>query len=579
MFFEREAEVSVSYYDEYAADIGQRYESLSSEKVHQVWLEHLPPKGAAILDVGAGSGRDAAWLAALGYEVVAVEPSAGMRAFAQEHHAEASIRWLDDRLPGLERTYALEMHFDVILCSAVWMHVAPSERERAFRKLAQLLKPKGLLIFTLRQGPPPAQPMFAVSSEELVRFSHRFALESVRCSRSEDRWQRDGVFWETLIFRLADDGTGSLPLLRHIILHDMKTATYKIALLRTLLRIAEGAMGAVIRRDESQLVLPLGLVALYWLRLYKPLLHGASPMPQISGERRLGFVGDAFDALRDLSAFDLRVGAKFSPPFSIALYESLRLAIQTIQKGPVTYTTYPASLHHQAEKPVFSCQLSGHPPKPRDTFCLDLLTLGRFGTFALPRVLWDAFALHGCWIEPALLQGWIQQMQSYDQRLGISRDLSEYYGALQWLDPKRDTQEVRASVERLLEQGRAVYCVWSGKRLSEVKGFAVDHCFPFAYWPNNDLWNLFPTRAEINQKKSDRLPSASLLASSQERILGWWEISYTQQTEKERFFEEAQIALPLLFQKDAAFPVVFEALQLQRLRLRQHQQLAEWEGP
>lgn len=31
------------------------------------------------LDVGAGSGRDAAWLASWGYEVVAAEPAAGMR--------------------------------------------------------------------------------------------------------------------------------------------------------------------------------------------------------------------------------------------------------------------------------------------------------------------------------------------------------------------------------------------------------------------------------------------------------------------------------------------------------------------
>ena len=57
-----------------------------------------------MLDVGAGTGRDAAWLARLGHEVVAVEPSAAMRAEAERRHPAARIRWIDDRLPGLAPT-------------------------------------------------------------------------------------------------------------------------------------------------------------------------------------------------------------------------------------------------------------------------------------------------------------------------------------------------------------------------------------------------------------------------------------------------------------------------------------------
>jgi hypothetical protein len=41
------------------------------------WLEDLLPAAAAlVLDVGDGTGRDAIWLAGLGHDVVAVEPSA-----------------------------------------------------------------------------------------------------------------------------------------------------------------------------------------------------------------------------------------------------------------------------------------------------------------------------------------------------------------------------------------------------------------------------------------------------------------------------------------------------------------------
>ena len=40
-----------------------------------------------------------------------------------------------------------------------------------------------------------------------------------------------------------DDGTGALPLLRHIVFNDQKSSTYKLALLRTLVRIADSAGG------------------------------------------------------------------------------------------------------------------------------------------------------------------------------------------------------------------------------------------------------------------------------------------------------------------------------------------------
>lgn len=48
------------------------------------------------------------------------------------------------------------MAFDLILLSAVWMHVPPSSRDRAFRKLITLLKLGGLL--AMRSHPRTAPP-------------------------------------------------------------------------------------------------------------------------------------------------------------------------------------------------------------------------------------------------------------------------------------------------------------------------------------------------------------------------------------------------------------------------------------
>ena len=95
-----------------------------------------------------------------------------------------------------------------------------------------------------------------------------------------------GCSW---LVRLPDDGTGALPLFRHVILNDDKSSTYKLALLRSLSRIADGAAGYARTRGDDQVAVPLGLVALYWIRLFKPLLDAGLPQsPRNRGLERPG---------------------------------------------------------------------------------------------------------------------------------------------------------------------------------------------------------------------------------------------------------------------------------------------------
>lgn len=46
---------------------------------------------------------------------------------------------INDSLPELKACYQLNLQFNIILLSAVWMHILPPERERAFRKITNLL--------------------------------------------------------------------------------------------------------------------------------------------------------------------------------------------------------------------------------------------------------------------------------------------------------------------------------------------------------------------------------------------------------------------------------------------------------
>jgi len=51
---------SISWYDEHAEELAVQYEALSPESVHGWFADLLPIGRALALDVGAGTGRDAA---------------------------------------------------------------------------------------------------------------------------------------------------------------------------------------------------------------------------------------------------------------------------------------------------------------------------------------------------------------------------------------------------------------------------------------------------------------------------------------------------------------------------------------
>ena len=80
---------TVGPYDAKAGILAARYETVRADAAHAALLQYIPNGPDLIaLDVGAGSGRDAAWLASLGYDVVAVEPAAGMRVEGQRRHPD-----------------------------------------------------------------------------------------------------------------------------------------------------------------------------------------------------------------------------------------------------------------------------------------------------------------------------------------------------------------------------------------------------------------------------------------------------------------------------------------------------------
>jgi hypothetical protein len=230
---------------------------------------------------------------------VAIEPSPGMRVEAARLHPSPRIRWLSDSLPALLATARLDVAADVLSLSAMWQHVPPDDRPRAFQKLVGLLRSGGLIVMTLRNGVDDGRGGYPVSLAEVEDLARMQGMQVLRSIASPDLQGRPGISWTNIVLRLPDDGTGALPLLHHLVLNDAKSATYKLGLLRVLCRAADAASGLAEDDGDDHIRLPLGLVGLCWLRLYLPLT--AANLPQAPGNRHgaegLGFAGTGWRAL------------------------------------------------------------------------------------------------------------------------------------------------------------------------------------------------------------------------------------------------------------------------------------------
>ncbi|MFW5973224.1 MAG: SAM-dependent methyltransferase [Bacteroidota bacterium] len=131
----------------------------------------LPP-GASIIDVGAGEGRNAVYLASLGYEVTAIDSSreglAKLRRLADRRRVSVDVDLAD------VTTWAPERQWNGAIVT--FLHLPSNDRPRLYRAIKTALRPGGRLFaewFSPAQalkgyasgGPPRADMM--ISADEL----------------------------------------------------------------------------------------------------------------------------------------------------------------------------------------------------------------------------------------------------------------------------------------------------------------------------------------------------------------------------------------------------------------------------
>ncbi len=192
-------------YAEIAAHAVQSWERIPFADEHRHVLGLIPKRECFVLDIGAGTGRGAAWFADRGDRVVAVEPVDELRDAARNLHPSSRIEWIDDSLPHLSATVERGERFDLVILTAVWMHLDEPEQIAAMKVLASLLAPEGSLIMSLRHGAvPDGRRMFEVEAAATIRVAAGSSLDcvvNVEAESTQAANRGGGVTWTWLGFQ------------------------------------------------------------------------------------------------------------------------------------------------------------------------------------------------------------------------------------------------------------------------------------------------------------------------------------------------------------------------------------------
>lgn len=454
---------TLSYYERHAAELAERDErrASSSPGISRYFALAFPP-GARVLDVGAGTGRDAALLARAGYDVRAIEPSQSLREVALQRHAELRERLLPGSLPdALPKADALEGPVDGVLCSAVLQHLPRhalfdavftlrAARSAKGRVLVSIPASSGGRILDAEHRDPDGRLYTPIAPGELRLLFERCGFATIGSWQDPDALGRPNLRWHTLLFELeAASGSRPLDLVEGILSHrETKVATYKLALFRALCdialtqpRLATWLAGA--GPDEDRVSVPLEAIATRWVRYYWPLFAPPSRrfLPQMNGEQAAGAHKLGFS--RQLEALMSACGPGSLPRYLVqeqngtldAPTARLRATLlaklrDVIRQGPATYAGGSLQTGRLFRHDARALTLSGD--------------------------LWRELVLTGHWIQDAIVLRWAEltarlsggEVQAGDVVTALLHDDS----------PERFTEDARS----IFAPQPDLRCVWTG---------------------------------------------------------------------------------------------------------------------
>lgn len=504
---------TICYYRENAKEIADRYDACS-DGVEQYFTLSFPSR-TKILDIGAGSGRDILQLLRLGYDAYGVDPCNELVSLAIAKYPVLSGRLTEGKLPGLEKRFV--ENFDGVLCSAALMHIPNEQLLDSVFAIRSVLKDNGRLLLSIPTSRPGLDAehrdkhgrLFIIRIPDYLQLLfERIGFQQIGRWDNDDSLGRKNHSWCVLLFQLkVSQIVRPIDQIEGILNRDRKTATYKLALFRSLCDVALTNYHQAKWKSNRTVGIPIEDIVEKWIYYYWPIFESSKFIPQIRGEsensrKRIRFrcslnklIG-YYKNSGSLSRFTIDYrSSKLNEEVELILDEVFRNIRGAIVEGPVNYAG--GSLE---TGPVFDYD-------PRDRLVI------------LSAELWREFVLMAPWISDALILRWAELTSKISKN---SIKPSEMIDLLLTVPiPERDVADAR----QIYLQLDTKECAWSGKSLKKI--FDVDHVIPFSLWKNNDLWNLLPVTPSVNRDKRDKLPTRSLLIKRKDCIVDYWRVLRT----------------------------------------------------
>jgi len=137
---------TLSYYDRAAEDLVERYEGAEVAGLQRDMLAAVAGR-SPVLELGCGSGRDAAVLARAGLAVVPTDGSAALAACCAERHPE--FRGTVLRLPLPAPLPFRDATFGAVTAVAVLMHLSAPDMSAVLGEIHRVLRDDGVLFLSV----------------------------------------------------------------------------------------------------------------------------------------------------------------------------------------------------------------------------------------------------------------------------------------------------------------------------------------------------------------------------------------------------------------------------------------------
>jgi len=324
-----------------------------------------------------------------------------------------------------------------------------------------------------------------------------------------------------------------------IIERDSKATTYKFALLRGVIDIIQDNSPYIVYMDD-RVYIPTGLLVEKWMLYYYPIFESGEHIPQIYGSSQVAFrkqiekMIDAYRLMGGFSGFYNDLKNKGIPQRLRSDFISLaKVMTRTITRMPMKYIGRSITDEYYS---IFQFR-PGRVPGSSEDMGMQFL-IDHFGEFSIPVTYFESFKILGSFIngKDSIFMKWAEfSVNASGKRLSVEQVVNE---VLKSPITERAIRESKQLYQTILQKEGKVHCVWTGKYIS---AFDVDHMIPFSVWRNNDLWNLLPSSAAINNKKRDKIPSIELIDTRKEMILHYWDLVFKE--EPERFSREIKLSL------------------------------------